>query len=143
MNVAALATSLARPVVRGLMPLEHAEAAVAAACGKAARDGTLAGNGDVADAIRIATHILHCTLTNHDTAVVLTSAAIDRVITPMIEKGVLIGRIRAEAHNVNADRGTLMTEAQVEETVKTVLCRIEPRVRAPKRPSLRRLGYAR
>ena len=134
-NVFALASSLARPVARELMSLDHAEVAVAVACARAAREGALAGNADLADAIRISTDILHRALINQDTALIHVRAAIDRVIWPMITKRVLIGRIRAEAHNLNADRGGLMTEAQVEDVIVDALYRAEARERATMAPS--------
>jgi integrase len=61
-----LAASLARPVIRGLLPLPHAEAALAVAIVRGVRDGTLAGNGTIDERIHIDNHVLRLNIADED-----------------------------------------------------------------------------
>jgi hypothetical protein len=133
-DVTALAVQLARPVTRGMLLIEEAEAAIAVSCMQAARAGTLPGAGNVDDVVRIATHILHLNIEQQGNARDLVASAIGRVVKPLIDKFVPIGRLRAEAHDINADHGTLLGESEVEQVVIDALYRARARIRSREAP---------
>jgi hypothetical protein len=113
----ALAESLARPVVRDLLPLDQAEASVAAAIGRSWRLGLLDEGVDAEGLIDIANHILRLNVDIQESKRDQVVAAITRVLRPLIDQRQPIGRLRAEAHDINAEDGSLLTEAMVEEVI--------------------------
>ena len=104
--------------------------AIAVACARAAREGVLGGDGDVAHAIEGARFILHSFLRNHLDDATAVTAAIRRVITPMINRLDPLRAIRAEAHNANGDGRRLLTEAQVEQVVTEAIAAANAHERA-------------
>jgi hypothetical protein len=142
-DVAALTVSLARPVVRGLLPLEHAEATIAAVCARTARAGTLAGNGDAADAFQFWTFMLSQHIDREDERRAMAADDIWRVALPMVRAGAGRQRVRAEAHDVNSRRGFCFSEAEVEQVLLDHLhdmkdhAEAKARATAPRRPMRR------
>jgi hypothetical protein len=116
-DVVNLAVSLARPVVRSMLPLAHAEASIAAAVGRAFRLGLIASPDGPDGVIGVANHILHQNIKSQEDRRSAAVAAIALQVRPLIEQHAAIGRIRAEAHDVNADGGMMLTEDDVESAV--------------------------
>ncbi len=131
----ALAVSLARPVARGLLPIEQAEAALAMAILKAERDGTQEGYADFDDRFRFDCHLLQLRLDHEWNQLAQTRHAIAAVLAPMIRKHRPWNHLMAEAHSVNGQNGFALTEAAVAELVEERVWLSLPR--APK-PSFRR-----
>jgi hypothetical protein len=113
--LADLAKSLARPVARGVFPITHAQATIAATAAR-----TIPG-GAVADVIPIANHILQINVNNRQAKMETVSGAIKRVVRPLIEMNLPKNRLLAEAHDVNAGAGTPLTEQEVEKVVKVAV----------------------
>jgi hypothetical protein len=129
-DVIALAVSLARPVVRGMLPIDHAEAAIAAAIGRAWRIGILPYDTDPEGLIGIANHILRLNIELQENKRDAVISEIMRKVRPLIDKRLPLGRVRAEAHDVNADGGSLLTEAEVEEAIVHMLYQARARAQA-------------
>jgi hypothetical protein len=139
-DVIALAVSLARPVVREMLPLDHAQAAIAAAVGRACRLGILDDISDPEGLIDVANHILDLNITIQEDKRDAVTHAIARTIRPLIDKQQSIGRLRAEAHDVNAEGGSLLSDAEVEQAVVHALYQARARL-APKPPFVPRRYY--
>lgn len=114
-----LAASLAVAVAQGHLPVAHARAALAAAILTGVRNGTLDGNGTVAERIDIDNHILNLHLEAADAAEAKATGAIQRILKPLIGIGAPRNRLMAEAFNANEDHGSPLSEQQVAEAVKT------------------------
>jgi hypothetical protein len=139
----ALAVELARPVVRSMLPLELAEAALAVALAREERAGTSPGTGSFDEKWRIDCHILRLNVEIQEDARDKAIGIIVRRIQPLIDSYSPIGRVRAEAHDVNADRGFMLSEPEVEGVIIQALYRAEAKVRAqsPRRPMRRYHAY--
>jgi hypothetical protein len=133
----ALAVSLARPVVRGMLPFDHAEAAIAATIGRAWRIGILPDDTDPAGLIEVAWHILRLNIDLQENKRDAVISAIVRTVRPLIDKqnpSHPRGFIRAEAHDINAEHGFLLSEAEVEEILVQQLHEWRARVMASQQP---------
>lgn len=139
-DIYALAASLAKPVVRGLLPLRQAYATVAVACLRAEREGTLQGNGDALDAMRLVSWSLRGAVRSRADEWCRCAARVDTVVWRLIQRKQPIGGVRAEAHDANADAGGLLTEHQVEEILLEALHRQEAFERARVRKTARPYG---
>lgn len=133
-----LAQSLARPVVRGLLPIEQAEAAIVLALSKRDKAGQNPGNGTLDDYIRLDFHFLHLEIKRLEEQRDAACQAIARVVNPLIGQHESKGRIRAEAHNVNAGFDIVLREAEVEQTIVNELVKARQRAQGPPQPSVRR-----
>lgn len=133
-----LAVSLARPVVRSLLPVDQAYATIAAAVGRGWRLGILE-TPEPEGLIEVASHILNLNIEIEEDKRDAAIALISRTIRPLIEKHMPLGRLRAEAHDINADNGRLLTDQEVEQAVVHALYQARARVvgpapQPPKRP---------
>jgi hypothetical protein len=109
--IAALTQSLAKPVSRGLLPLEHAEAAIAAAV---ARDKTIA---DVESGVATWNHVLELNIRNAETRRLDARNAVLRTVRALIDRRQPSNRLYAEAHNANEDHALVLTEDEVDNIV--------------------------
>jgi hypothetical protein len=107
--VAGLTKSLARPVTRGLLPEEHAHAAIAAALAR-----TTPPSMDLSAQIKVWDHILDLNIRNLEARRDIARAAIARVLRPLIAIRAPKRQLLAEAHNTNADHGRVLAEDEVE-----------------------------
>jgi hypothetical protein len=124
---AGLAPQLARAVVRGLLPPEHALATIAIGA---------AGDADVADTIRRDEHLLGLYIDRLDLERGLAGVAIHDVALPMLRRREPPPRnaIRAAAHDVNGAHGFPLTEEDVEEELLELLRRLKAKALAGARP---------
>jgi hypothetical protein len=113
-----LAASLARPVARGLLAIEHARAAIAVAIIKGVRDGTSPGTGTLEEKLNIDRHIFDLHLQIEAARRERVIGAISRVLRPLIDLRAPRGRLLAEAHDCNADSGFPLFEPEVKEIAK-------------------------
>lgn len=123
----ALAVSLARPVVRGMLSIAQAEAAIAVSIAHDIRTGELPPGTDLEWHIKINSHILAVNLAHLSDRADLASHAICRGIRPLVDRARPVGQVRAEAHNINADRGFVLTEQDVERALVSELYRARSR----------------
>ncbi|MGD0106886.1 MAG: hypothetical protein ABSC06_23035 [Rhodopila sp.] len=134
-----LAVSLARPVVRSMLPVDQAYATIAAAVGRGWRLGILE-IPDPEGLIDFAAHILNLNIEIEEDKRDAAIGLISRTIRPLIEKHMPLGRLRAEAHDINADHGSLLTDEEVRQAVIHALYQARARVRGasakPKAPAL-------
>jgi hypothetical protein len=133
----ALAVSLARPVVRGLLPVDQAEAAIAVAL-RNADQGALPGIGTFEERLKIDCHILKINVDLLEARRCQIIGAITSTLRPLIAKLVFIGRLRAEAHDINAEGGGLLTDADVEAEVVHLLYQARERITGKQPPPKRR-----
>jgi hypothetical protein len=117
------AASLARPVVRGLLPLAYAHAAIAATIDAGMREGTLAGTGSIEERIHIDLHVLGLHIRNEQARRERASAAIAHVLRPLIDMHAPRNRLLAEAHNANEDAGRPLSEPEVAEAAAILVWR--------------------
>ena len=125
-----LAVSLARPVVRSLLAIDQAYATIAAAVGRGWRLGILE-TPEPEGLIEVASHILNLNIEIEEDKRDAAIALISRTIRPLIEKHTPLGRLRAEAHDINADHGSLLTEDEVGQAVVRALYQARARVKGP------------
>jgi hypothetical protein len=114
-----LAVSLARPVVRSLLPVDQAYATIAAAVGRGWRLGILE-TPEPEGLIEVASHILNLNIEIEEDKRDAVMLEIGRCVRPLIDKQnppVPRGVIRAAAHDINGERGFLLTEAEVEQVL--------------------------
>jgi hypothetical protein len=116
-NFFALAQSLGRPVAHGWLSPFRAEGAIAAVAARTFR------GEELADALRIANHILQLNADDCGARMDTTSRAISYAMRPLIEMKVPKNRLLAQAHDVNADASRPLTEPEVDEVVKTAVWR--------------------
>ena len=124
--IAALIKSFARPVTRGLLPIEHAEAAVVVAL---TRDKTV---NDINDGIRLWTHILWQCIRNAEDQRTEARGAIKHSLRGLIRLRTPWPRMMAEAHDINGAQDFPLTESEVADVVKTEVYYALPA--APRRP---------
>jgi hypothetical protein len=110
------AQSLGRPLARGYLNPNQAEAAILAFSLRSARDGGL--THDPIDVARIAQHVARLNAHNIVGERNATIGAIRRAVRPLIEIRASSSRIRAAAHDANGRAGFPLTEAEVEEVAK-------------------------
>lgn len=115
----ALAVELARPVVRSLLPLASAEAALALALVREERAGTSPGAGSFDEKWRIDCHILRLNVEIQEDARDKAIEAIARVIKPMIRAHLPWNHLLAAAHDINGRTGFLLLEPEVAKIVET------------------------
>lgn len=139
-DVIAMAECLARPVVRSLLPLDQACATIAAAVGRGCRLGFLDA-GDPQGLIETAEHILNLHIGLLEDKRLRIVCDIERVVPPMITRHEAIGRIRAEAHDINAAVETVCTEAEVERLIVHLLYQARARINAGRKPPPRARPY--
>jgi hypothetical protein len=120
-----LPEQLARAVVRGFLPAEHALATLAV---EAAGDDTR----DLADAIRFKEHLLEQHLDRLDLERGLACVAIHDAALPMLRRREPPPRnaIRAVAHDVNGAHGFPLTEEDVEDALLELLRRLKAKALA-------------
>ena len=129
----ALAVSLARPVVRGLLPIDHAGAAIAAAIARDERAGTSPGSGTFAEKLAIVCHIMGLNIEREENRRAKAAHDIWQNARPMIQKGAARGAVRAQAHNINAEHNRAFEEHEVEDVLLDLLASMEARAKAEQR----------
>jgi hypothetical protein len=135
--VVALAISLARPVVRGDLPLAHAEAAIIAAHARAVRSGARPPETNIEDLARIDLHIMQLHIDKLEDTRAAACGRILQAVRPLISRHAPIGQVRAIAHDVNADHGFVLSEADVEQAVVEALYQARAKMAPPPRPPFR------
>jgi hypothetical protein len=134
-DVIALAQSLARPVVRNMLPLAQAFATIAAVVGRGCRLGLLQVE-DPQGLIETAIHIMGLHIEQQETNRDNVVSDINRRLWPLIDQRVPANRLRAEAHDLNGEAALLLTEAEVEQAIVDLLYRArgQARGKAPRMP---------
>ena len=116
-----LARELARPVVRGWISRMAAALSLTSAALKLFNQGRLPRDpGDVDAAAEhlgqlgaAILHTLNINVRRLEAERTTARGRIARVISPMVNSGASVNRVRAEAHNVNGAAGFPLTEAEV------------------------------
>jgi hypothetical protein len=124
----------------GHLSIDQAVAALAnARVSEAAMEGNRALDG-LADSLRIDCHLLELYGERYDQARAATAYDIRLTVRPLITGRAAPGRIRAEAHDVNAENGRVLIEAEVEQAIVSELLAARRRagVLAPEPPPFRR-----
>jgi hypothetical protein len=132
---AELAASLARPVVRGWLPINQAEAALAASIARAERAGTSPGIGALDEKLAIERHILQLYIDREEQRRADVAHQIWRVVRPLILAGADRYRARAEAHDVNAANDFCFSEPEVEQVLIGHLLAMQAQAQAKTRAS--------
>lgn len=138
---AELAVSLARPVVRGLLPIDQAEAALAVSIAREERAGSSTGTGTLDEKLAVERHILQLYIDREERRRADVAHQIWRVVRPLIQAGANRYRARAEAHDVNAANDFCFSEPEVEqvliENLLAMQAQAQAQIRAhapPRRP---------
>lgn len=108
-----LARCLARAVARGLLSEQTADVALLVRCLHAHRLGS--ARGDPFQVAEIAQHVMRLHADNIVAKREIAVGSICRTLRPLLATRVPARRIRAEAHNCNADAGFPLTETEVDE----------------------------
>jgi hypothetical protein len=120
-----LVAALARPIVRGLLSVPEAEAALAMKLLEEDRLGLGDGDGAFDERFAIACGTLQLNVKKLSLLHLGTVVQIERAAIPMIATRPLLppGPIRAQAHDINAeqDRDAQLTEHQVEDVLQNLL----------------------
>lgn len=111
--IAGLTQSLARPVARGLLPPEHAHAAILAALWRVWTPGV-----DLAGQLTMWLHILALNIENLQIKRDAATGAVKRALKPLIVLHRPWNVLMAEAHDANSARDFPLSEAEVSEIVR-------------------------
>jgi hypothetical protein len=109
-----LPVKLARQVWRGVLSETAALSFIELNAIRAERDGELLPACTLDDKVRIDQHIFEQSLVHHTDLGNATAFNIKTVVRPLIARQQPRGRIRAEAHDINADHDFQLTESMVE-----------------------------
>ena len=110
--IASLTQSLARPIVRGLLPYECAAEAIALAI---YREPAVT---DVAGALPVWLHILDLNIHNAEVGRDAARSMVKRAMRGLIPLHTPWPKLMAEAHDINGAAGFPLSEAEVSDVVK-------------------------
>lgn len=142
----ALEQSLARPVVLGYLSVEQALAALAVRNINQQKSGAAEGTATLDERLQLDEYFLNLFITRLVEQRASLTYDIERLVWPLIDRRAPRGRIRAEAHDLNAARDGLLREDEVEQVIVDTLYRQQAKLRrrdgvlAPSPPFRRRLG---
>ena len=117
-NAYEAAKRLARPVVRGWMPLEHAYANLLVASIQEEREGRIDGTGNARDVFRFKRFLLQTEISRLEVQRDLAELRIKRLIKPLLAIRKPSNAVFAEAHGVNGEAGFPLTEEEVTDVVR-------------------------
>jgi hypothetical protein len=123
--IAALTQSLARPIVRGMLPYRQAQDAVAMAI---LNEQSIP---DAAEALPIWLHVLRQNIHNAEVRRDMARGAIKNALRPLIPLRTPWRRLMAEAHDINGDADFPLSEDEVADVVKTEIYFALPVERRP------------